>query len=217
MKNKITHIVSLCFILIAFGVSIYLYPLLPNKIAAHWNINGEVDGYMSKFIGVFLAPIIMLVLYIFYIFIPRIDPLSRNIDEFRGAFNLFWIALFTFFFYIFAITTAWNVGMRFDFAYVMAPAMGLLFYFIGSLLRASKRNFFIGIRTPWTLSSDVVWHKTHRVGGRLFEFTGIFTIAASFFGGKVAMLTMLISIAISTIISIVYSYVLYKNLAKDNG
>lgn len=206
--------VSIGFILAALGVSIYLYPLLPDKIASHWNVDGEVDGYMPKFIGVFLAPIIMLVLYAFYIFIPRMDPLSRNIDEFRGTFNLFWVALFTFFFYVFAITTAWNVGMRFDFAYALAPAMGLLFYFIGSLLRASKRNFFVGIRTPWTLSSDMVWVKTHRVGGRLFEFTGILTIVAAFFGGKSAMITMFSCLVVSTVTSIVYSYVLYKNIEK---
>ncbi len=87
-----------------------VYPYLPDRIASHWNIKGEVDGYAGKFWGVFLFPILMAVIFIFYLIIPKIDPLKANIESFRKYYNAFWLMLFIFFIYIFALTLAWNFG-----------------------------------------------------------------------------------------------------------
>jgi uncharacterized membrane protein len=96
----------------------------------------------------------------------------------------------------------------------MLPAMGLLFFIIGSMLRKAKRNWFIGIRTPWTLSSDSVWDKTHQIGGLLFMATGVLAVIGGFFGGQVAFWSLMIPVLGTTIFLIVYSYVLYQKEVK---
>ena len=92
----------------------------------------------------------------------------------------------------------------------MLPAIGLLFIFIGFMLRQAKRNFFIGIRTPWTLSSDRVWNKTHQIGSTLFIVAGALAVIGSFFGGTTAFWMLMVPIFGSTIFLVVYSHVLYK-------
>ncbi|MBP6866529.1 MAG: SdpI family protein [Candidatus Pacebacteria bacterium] len=216
MNNKITHIVLLAFIVTQVVLGIYLYPYFPDQVATHWNAQGEVDGHMSKFWGVSLISIIMIVFYALYVVIPRIDPRAQNIAEFRKTFNLFWVGLFVFFFYISALSNAWNLGAQFDFTQAMIPAMGMLFYFIGNLLLSTKRNSFMGIRTPWTMASDVVWDKTHKLGGGLFKLSGILTLGAGLIGGTLAFATLITCVVLSTVISIVYSYKVFKKLALSN-
>jgi uncharacterized membrane protein len=96
----------------------------------------------------------------------------------------------------------------------MLPAMGILFFFIGYMLRKAKRNFFIGIRTPWTLSSDKVWEETHRLGSLLFMVSGVFAFVGSFFGGMTAFWFLFVPIIGSTLITLVYSYVIYQREVK---
>jgi uncharacterized membrane protein len=97
----------------------------------------------------------------------------------------------------------------------MLPAIGLLFIFIGFMLRQAKRNFFIGIRTPWTLSSDRVWNETHRLGSVLFMISGVLAFIGGFFGGTTAFWLMFAPLIGSTIFLLVYSYILYQREVKS--
>jgi len=94
------------------------------------------------------------------------------------------------------------------------PAIGLLFIVVGSLLRKAKRNFFIGIRTPWTLSSDTVWEKTHQLGSVLFMISGVLAVIGGFIGGNTAFWMLIIPLIGSTVFLLVYSYVLYERETK---
>jgi uncharacterized membrane protein len=96
----------------------------------------------------------------------------------------------------------------------MLPFLGILFIFIGYMLRQAKRNWFIGIRTPWTLSSDSVWDKTHRLGSALFMLSGAFAFAGSFFGGETAFWLMFVPLMGSALFLVAYSYVLYQRETK---
>jgi uncharacterized membrane protein len=188
-----------------------LWNRLPDQMASHWNINDEVDGYMSKFWGVFMVPLITLGMFVLFLVIPSIDPLKANIAQFREAFNLVIVLIVAFLLYIYGLTLAWSMGYTdFKMSTSMLPAIGLLFIFIGFMLRQAKRNFFIGIRTPWTLSSDRVWDKTHQIGSTLFMLSGALAFVGSFFGGMAAFLMLMIPIFASTIFLVIYSYVLYK-------
>jgi uncharacterized membrane protein len=117
--------------------------------------------------------------------------------------------------YMHGLTLAWSLGYHgFKMSMAMLPFMGLLFIFIGFLLRKAKRNFFIGIRTPWTLSSDKVWDGTHRMGATLFSASGILAIIGSLFGGMVAFWLMFVPLIGSSFFLVVYSYVLYRRETK---
>ena len=211
MSTRTTTIVVLLMLVAATLAGLLLWNHLPEQMASHWNINDQVDGYMSKFWGVFMMPLITLGMFVLFLVIPSIDPLKANIAQFREAFNLFIVLMVAFMLYIYGLTLAWSLGYTgFRMSSSMLPAIGLLFIFIGFMLRQAKRNFFIGIRTPWTLSSDRVWNKTHQIGSTLFIVAGLLAVIGSIFGGTTAFWMLMVPIFGSTIFLVVYSYVLYK-------
>ena len=215
MNTRTTTIVVLLLIAAASIVGLVLWNQLPEQMASHWNANDQVDGYTSKFMGVFLLPLITLGLFLLFLIIPNIDPLKANIAQFRDVFNLFIALMAAFMLYIHMLTLRWNLGYTdFGMSKAMLPAMGILFFFIGYMLRKAKRNFFIGIRTPWTLSSDKVWDETHRLGSVLFMVSGVFAFVGSFFGGITAFWFLFVPIIGSTLITLVYSYVIYQRELK---
>ncbi len=216
MTTKTTSIIVLGLIAVAAIAGVVLWNQLPDQMASHWNANDEVDGTMPKFWGVFLMPMITLGMFVLFIFIPNIDPLKANVAQFRETFNLFIVFIVAFMLYIHALTLAWSLGYNnFKMSAAMLPMIGLLFLFIGYMLRKAKRNFFIGIRTPWTLSSDTVWDKTHQLGSVLFMVSGAFAIVGGFFGGMLAFWLMFVPLIGSTVFLMVYSYVLYRNEMKS--
>jgi len=205
-KNKI---IILGIISLSFIIAIYLYPLMPEKMASHWNIQGEVDAYMSRFWGLFLMPIVSIGLLFLLILIPKIDPLKENIEKFRKYFDGFIVLMIAFLFYIHLLTVFWNIGIRFNMTQLMMPALGILFYYCGILIENAKRNWFIGIRTPWTLSSEVIWNKTHKIGGKLFKLAGMIAFLGIFFP-KYAILFVIIPVISVAVYTIVYSYFEYQ-------
>ncbi|NWG05268.1 MAG: SdpI family protein [Chloroflexi bacterium] len=211
MNTRTTIIIVLILLATAVLAGLLLWNRLPAQMASHWNENDQVDGYMPKFWGVFLMPLVTLGLFLLFLVIPNIDPNKANIAKFRESFNLFIVLFVVFMLYIHGLTLAWSLGYTgFKMSQAMLPAMGLLFILIGSMLRQAKRNWFIGIRTPWTLSSDAVWDKTHRIGSVLFMFSGVLAFIGSFFGGMLAFWLLFVPLIGSTLFLLVYSYVMYQ-------
>lgn len=216
MTYKTTNVILLSLIAVAVVISIIAYPELPEKIASHWNAAGTADGYMQK-AGIFLLPFIMAVLFLAYWLIPKIDPLKANIESFRLYYGGFWIFLSLFILYIFSLQIAWNIGWRFNFSNALIPAFAVLWYVIGMVIEKSKRNWFVGIRTPWTLSSDVVWEETHRLGGKLFKIVGVISLLGLFFEGSVAITSAAILVVTISLITVIYSYIAFRKINRGPG
>src|SRR5690349_18280013 len=211
MSTRTTTLIVLLMLIAATVTGLLLWNRLPDPMASHWGPNDEVNGYISKFWGVFLLPLITLGMFLLFLIIPRIDPLKANIAQFQDVFNLFIALIVAFMIYLYILTLRWNLGYTdFEMSKALLPAMGILFFFIGYMLRKAKRNFFIGIRTPWTLSSDYVWDETHRLGSVLFMVSGALAFIGSFFGGMTAFWFLFVPIIGSTLLTLVYSYVLYQ-------
>lgn len=193
----------------SFALGLFLYPKMPEMVASHWDYGGMVNGYMPKIWGLFLIPILSTVLYILFKLLPRIDPLGNNIKKFETYYDNFTVIIIQFLFYLYLLTLIWNLGIRFSFISMLAPAFALLFYYTGILLEKTKRNWFIGIRTPWTLSSDTNWEQTHKLGSRLFRITGLLSFGAvirSNFG----VFFILIPVLFCAVILYYYSYHISK-------
>ena len=209
MSNKTSAILSFVLIAIALLVGIVLYARLPDPMPSHWNAAGQVDGTMSRFWGVFMMPLITVILTVLFLVIPQIDPLKANIAKFRGAFNWFVVAFVAYMLYVYALTLASSLGIQFNMTVMLVPVVGLLFIGAGYMMGLAKRNFFIGIRTPWTLSSETVWDETHKLGSKLFMLGGVVTIVCAFLGeaGIYIMLVALLGVAF---VPIIYSYILWR-------
>lgn len=208
-----SEMIVLGIIVLSFLIGIYFYPRMPGAMASHWNERGEVDGYMSKFWGLFLMPTISVGLVLLFVLIPKIDPLKANIAKFRNYFDVFVVLTVVFFFYLYLLTILWNMGLRFDMIQLLAPALGILLYYCGILIEKAKRNWFIGIRTPWTLSSDKVWEETHKIGGRLFKVAGVVALLGVLLPDY-AMLFVLVPVLLVAAYTIVYSYFEYQKEAR---
>lgn len=216
MTTKTTTIIALVLIGLAALAGALLWDQLPEQMASHWNANDEVDGTMPKFWGVFLMPLFTLGMLVLFLVLPNADPLKANIAQFRESFNLFIVLIVAFMLYVHALTLAWSLGYQeFKMSAAMLPFLGVLFIAIGWMLRKAKRNFFIGIRTPWTLSSDTVWDKTHQLGSILFIASGGLAIVGGFFGGMTAFWLTLVPLIGSSLFLVVYSYVVYRGETKS--
>lgn len=208
--------VALLLVALSFAVAIYVYPLMPAMMASHWDFSGQVNGYMPKFWGLFLLPVMSLFLFGLFLLIPKIDPLKANVAKFQTYFDGFILVFEIFFLYIYLLTIFWSLGYRFDMTAAMMPALAMLFYYLGIMIGKAERNFFIGIRTPWTLSSDSVWKKTHAKGGKLFKAAAVLT-ALGFFFPAYAFILMFVPIISISIYLTVYSYFEFKKEKEGNA
>jgi len=196
-------------IFLSLIIGAYFYPAMPDDIASHWNAVGEVDGYLPKSWSLFLMPLVLIACLLFIALIPSLDPLKANIEKFRGHYDNFSVVLVLFLFYIYLLTIFWNIGMKFNMMQLMAPAFTVLLYYTGILVENSKKNWFIGIRTPWTMSSERVWNKTHKVGGKLFKVAGLIALLGIFFP-YYSLLIILVPILLVAAYTAVYSYLEYN-------
>jgi uncharacterized membrane protein len=209
MKLKRIEVLSFLIVVATFVAGVLVYPSLPERIASHWGAGDQVNGYMGKFWGVFLLPIIMLVISFIFLIIPRVDPKKQNIEKFSKYFNMFILAFLLFFSYIYSLTIFWNLGYRFPLFQFMVPALAFLFFVVGIMIKHAEPNWSIGIRTPWTLSSENVWYKTHKLGGKLFQASAVISLLGITMPRYSAWFVLL-PIIISAIFLVLYSYLEYR-------
>lgn len=196
-------------ILLFFTVSAIAYPRMPETIASHWNSSGEADGFVSGFWGVFLLPAIVLGMAGLLLVLPKIGPVAKGIENQKNSYYLIVIVFLVFMFYLHLLTIAWNLGTEFDMTMMLAPGAGAVYYVIGILIPRLKPNRMAGIRTPWTLKSDSVWEKTHRLGGSLFKIAGLLAATGIFFKDW-AFLIIFLPVLLVTAYVVYYSYHEYK-------
>lgn len=211
MKKDETIILTL--ILIAFTSSIFFYQQMPDQIAAHWNAKGEVDGYMSKLWGLFLMPMMLTGIAILFMLIPKIDPLKANIEKFRKEYNHFIIIIFIFMLLVHLHIILWNIGIEISTNLIIPIISGFLFYQVGILCEKAKKNWFIGIRTPWTLSNEKVWDKTNKLAGKLFRIAGVIVLTGTIFQ-KYMIYLLIIPVIFVALYTMIYSYVIYQKEEK---
>jgi uncharacterized membrane protein len=198
--------------LIPVAIIAIVYNNLPEIVPMHWSFGGRVR-YDPK-INIWWFAVIPPVLAALYMLLPKIDPRKKSYEKFRGFYDSFVIVVMLFMIGVVGvvISESFTPGrLRLDF--IVAAAFGLLFVFMGNMMPKVKSNFFIGIRTPWTLSNTEIWHKTHRLGGYLWFFSGFLVLIISFIlSGNVLFITLIAIGAAISIIPAAMSYVWYRKL-----
>lgn len=199
----------------AFALSAWAYPRMPEVVPTHWNAQGQVNGYGSRNVGAFLLPVMMLGVSVLLLIIPEIDPLKANIQKFRGMYNGFIVVFSAFFLYMHVLTTLASLGVALNMTQLMLPGMGLLFIYAGFLLDKAKPNWFIGIRTPWTLSSPTVWEKTHHLGGWMFKIAGAAALVGIFVP-RYSFILFFVPTMLSAFVTVIYSYIAFMQEKKQS-
>lgn len=196
---------------IAVLASALLYTSLPAQMATHWNAVGAVNGYQSRFWGAFLTPLIMIGIAALFLAIPLIDPLRANIAEFRSSYEGLVIAITAFVALVHAQVLAWNLGYHISPNATVPFSVAILFGFVSYVLRRAKRNWFIGVRTPWTLSSDAVWDSTNKRASILFAIAAVLSLGGLVWPNLTVAFVIAPALAIA-VYAVAYSYLAYKRL-----
>jgi len=215
--NKInlkTEIRTIIILLLTIAVSIWAYPQLPAQVASHWDFQGNINGWMSKDMHSILFPGIVIGIYLLFLLMPYFDPKKERYAEFASSYRIMRDAILFMLFGVFVTATLANLNYPINVGAVISALMGLLMLVLGNYFGKLKRNWFIGLRTPWTLSSENVWNKTHRLGGRLFMIWGLLIIIAPWLNLQVALIILFAGI-ISIVIGVnIYSLLLFKREKK---
>lgn len=207
---------SWLIILASLALSFWAYPQLPEQVISHWNFQGQADAWSSREFHSLFFPALLIVLYFAFLLMPLLDPKKDRYKEFARPYLIIRQVMLFVFFCVFTVATLANLNYQINVGASISGLIGALMIFLGSYFNKLKRNWFIGIRTPWTLSSENVWDKTHRVGGRLFIILGVGIIIIPWIEPSLAIGFLLASL-ICIIIGInIYSYLLYRKEDKKN-
>ena len=200
--------IALVLILTAV-MTLVAYPVMPDVVASHWNAAGELNGTMPKFWGLALIPLLMYGFCALFVVLPRIDPLRNNYQKFQDYYEGFILVFAAFFFFIQLQIILWGLGIHVSPNLTMPVMIGGLFVYIGFLMEHAEPNWFVGIRTPWTLSSDSVWTKTHQRAGTLFKLAGVVSMIGALAGIYASLFILVPAIAVA-LYTVVYSYVEFR-------
>jgi uncharacterized membrane protein len=210
-------IASLALCAGALAASALLYLRLPDQIPIHWNIRGEVDGYGAKQWALFVMPLAMAGMLVLFYFLPALSPKHFEVDTFRATYLYIMFVVTALFFYMHAITLygTWKIavhGGKFDLGRPLIAGIFLFFALLGNVLGKVRKNFYIGVRVPWTLASDRVWNDTHRLAARVFVVAGLIGFVLTISG--VSPIFAFVLLIISALVPAVYSFVHYKSLER---
>jgi uncharacterized membrane protein len=214
-------IIAILLTISAWALAAWVYPGLPQRVPTHWNIEGKVDGWGDKSWATFLMPGMMVVFLVFFAFLPALSPRHFEVDSFRSTYLYIMVLATAFLAYMNGVIllATWQElreGNKFmDIGRAMIGGLFLFFAFLGNVMGKVRRNFYIGIRVPWTLASDRVWNDTHRLAAWLMVAGGIVGFLLVIAG---LPFVWLIGVMIVTLlIPVVYSFLHYKALERSGA
>ena len=202
--------IPLFIVVAAIVASAAVYQRLPETIPTHWDVNGHVNGWSSRAFGAWITPVLLIGLWALVRILPAIDPRGANYAKFGGAFEAIIESLMLFLLAMHVLVLRAGLGQSAPIQRVVPIGVGFLLIVIGNLLPRMRPNWFIGIRTPWTLSSDRVWEKTHRFGGRVFVAAGILIVLSAFASPQAASIILITVVVLAAVVVLVYSYAEWK-------
>lgn len=204
MKTRRTHYLILAALWLS---GLAALPWLPSQVPSHWNAAGQVDGYSSPLVGALLVPAIATLLMLLRPLLPRLDPHGAGYAGFERSYGLVWDALLVFIAGLHLVTLGFALGLPLDVPRLIISGVGVLLAVLGVAIRDVKQNYFVGIRTPWTLADPEVWRRTHQVGGLAFGIVGVvIALAALLLPLEIVVAVVLVGVLGVTLFSVGYSY-----------
>lgn len=202
-------------IVAAWVLAFYFYAHFPEQVVSHWNYYGQPDDYSGRATGAFAIPALLAGMYLLFLALPWLDPRSERYAEFGKIYNFIKSAIMLVLFGVYVAAGLYNLGYPVKIGSIVPWLVGGLLIVIGNYMGKIKRNWFMGVRTPWTLSSENVWNKTNRFGGFMMMLFGLSLVINPFLPKMAALVLLILGGLLVTVGTIVYSFVLYKQERKQ--
>lgn len=202
---------ALAILAVMFAATAWVWPQAPDTVATHWGVDGAPDAWGSKATGLLMLPGVALGVWVLMLLLPRFDPGRANYATFGGAYAAIRNVLIAFFAVMHAGALAAALGRDVDMGRLAAPAAGLMLFLLGGFLGKVRPNWFVGIRTPWTLTSKLAWTRTHRVGGWAFVLLGAVVLVAGLISPPVAYAVLFAGSLAAVAFTFAYSYVVWRS------
>lgn len=199
-------------ILAPLAIALYYYPQLPDRLPTHWDIYGNIDGYSGKAFAVWFFPLLNLGLYFLMVLAPKIDPRRENYKRFAGAYRLVRLFLIIFLSGLNLVTLMAGLGYSIKVDLLVKLGVSLLFLIMGNVMGKFQHNYFVGIRTPWTLANEEVWRKTHRFSAKLWVASGIACVILTVLGTIWANYLFFALVVIMCLLPLIMSYLFFRQL-----
>ena len=210
MKIEKTMWLAVAMVALMWIVSAWYYPQLPETVPIHWNSQGIANDFMDKPWGALLMPLISSGVLLLLFILPVLSPKGFRLDSAKRAYGIVVSIIMAFMLAVLVLSYEHTLGKVDSFSEWISAGLGVLLVVLGNYLSKFPKNFWVGIRTPWTLASDEVWFKTHRLGGRTFMAGGLLVFLGSFAGIRLEYLVGIVLVAAFT--PVVYSLVIYKRM-----
>ena len=198
------------FVAASFALSAAVWERLPERVPIHWNFRGEIDRWGGRFEGALLFPMLAFVLWVVLPWLPKIDPRRASFEKFRGSYDLIITATLALLFVVHAAVIGAALGYRVPMGRLVPVGVGLLFITIGNVLPRTRPNWVMGVRTPWTLSNDRVWTRTHRMSGYLMVAAGVLIMLSALLPASWGFAVLLVAALGSALGSVLYSYIAWR-------
>jgi uncharacterized membrane protein len=201
---------------VALSLGLWLFhPGLPEMLPSHWDLHGQPDGWMHRDVALCLMPAIMFGWVGLTLLLPAISPQRYKVDSFAGTYAYCMFLVQALLAYVHGLMTLGPLGAGFDIGRALVVGVLLLLALLGSVLGRVRRNFWIGVRTPWTLADDVVWDRTHHLAAWLMTLAGLLGIPAALLLPTVLLPLSLAGILVAALVPVLYSLILYKRLERE--
>ena len=204
-------VLALLMIVAMFILAAVHWSAAPSQIPVHWNFAGEPDRFGGRFEGLFGLPLAAAGVYALLLLLPRFDPRRKNYDAFAGPFAIIRTVVVGLLFGLDIVVLLWIRGERSHLNTLVAAEIGVALILLGNYLPKVKSNWFVGVRTPWTLSSESSWRRTHRLAGWLFTLGGLLTVTAALSFPELARPVMFGTLMATIVTSFIYSYIVWKH------
>jgi uncharacterized membrane protein len=200
----------------SFYVHNFRYDDLPAQVPIHWNLQGNPDGFVPKsdaFLAFWLLPLVMAGLVGLTLLLPWLSPRHFEVDRFRSIYGYVMMLAVAVMGYIHFIVLWGSLHAEMAISRLLVGGLCLFFVLLGAVLGKVRRNFWIGVRTPWTLADEEVWDRTHRLSARLFGAAGLFGVLAALAG--LPLVVCFVGILVGALVPVIYSLVVYKQLERQ--